>query len=162
MLQELLKLAEGLLPKCPTGTADELQELIDNLRKKLDELKPSEVSPIGGRLPINNKYAGKKYPVDRLPRRLRKKYPDSVDFTPAGFPDFSPYAKAKVRLKGLTGDYRQDELRALEALNWQETPAGYVWHHVEDCETLLLVPQDLHKAVRHTGGAAIIRHRNPQ
>ena len=37
----------------------------------------------------------------------------------------------------------------------------YTWHHVEDTETMLLVPRDLHETVRHTGGAAIVRERGP-
>jgi A nuclease of the HNH/ENDO VII superfamily with conserved WHH len=36
---------------------------------------------------------------------------------------------------------------------------GYVWHHVEDGETLMLIPKDLHNAVRHTGGSAVIREQ---
>ena len=36
-------------------------------------------------------------------------------------------------------------------------PTGYTWHHVEDGKTMLLVPSDLHGAVRHTGGASLIR-----
>jgi hypothetical protein len=31
-----------------------------------------------------------------------------------------------------------------------------VWHHVEDCVTMQLLPLDIHGAARHTGGAAII------
>lgn len=34
---------------------------------------------------------------------------------------------------------------------------GYTWHHVEDGKTMLLVPSDLQGAVRHTGGASLIR-----
>lgn len=34
---------------------------------------------------------------------------------------------------------------------------GYTWHHVEDGKTMMLVPTDLHQAVRHTGGAALLR-----
>lgn len=40
---------------------------------------------------------------------------------------------------------------------YSSTPAGYTWHHVEDGRTMLLVPSDLHSAVRHTGGASLIR-----
>jgi len=32
-----------------------------------------------------------------------------------------------------------------------------MWHHVEDTRTLQLIPTDLHRVVRHTGGQAIIR-----
>ena len=37
------------------------------------------------------------------------------------------------------------------------TPKGFTWHHVEDGLTMMLIPTDLHNAVRHTGGAALIR-----
>ena len=37
------------------------------------------------------------------------------------------------------------------------TPAGYTWHHDESMRRLLLIPQDLHRAVRHTGGASLIK-----
>ncbi|WP_196479972.1 HNH endonuclease [Burkholderia pseudomultivorans] len=36
-------------------------------------------------------------------------------------------------------------------------PDGYVWHHVENVKTMFLIPQDLHNAVRHTGGAAVLQ-----
>ncbi|WP_405237918.1 HNH endonuclease [Lentisalinibacter orientalis] len=42
------------------------------------------------------------------------------------------------------------------------TPSGYVWHHVEDGRTMQLIPQDIHNAARHTGGAAVIRHGGGQ
>ena len=37
-----------------------------------------------------------------------------------------------------------------------QTPESYVWHHVEEGTTMMLVPEDLHSAVRHTGGGAVI------
>jgi hypothetical protein len=36
-------------------------------------------------------------------------------------------------------------------------PEGYVWHHVEDGRTMQLVPQDIHAATAHTGGAELIQ-----
>lgn len=42
-----------------------------------------------------------------------------------------------------------------------KTPAGYVWHHVEDMQTMILIPQDLHSVamggMAHTGGASLIK-----
>jgi hypothetical protein len=32
-----------------------------------------------------------------------------------------------------------------------------VWHHHEDKRNVLLVPQDLHEAIKHTGGWAVSR-----
>jgi hypothetical protein len=31
-----------------------------------------------------------------------------------------------------------------------------IWHHHQDCRTMQLVPGDLHEAVRHSGGVAIL------
>ena len=109
-------------------------------------------------MPVNSRYAGKTYPLEKLPADLQIKYPNSVQFKPNGFPDYSPYSKAEVRIKGLTGDYTHDEAIANKATGLDETPKGYVWHHVEDGKTMQLVPKDLHAAVRHTGGAAVIRN----
>ncbi len=39
-----------------------------------------------------------------------------------------------------------------------KAPAGYTWHHVEDTKTMQLIPTDLHDAVKHTGGCAVIKH----
>jgi len=44
-----------------------------------------------------------------------------------------------------------------KAVGLKGTPADMVWHHVEDAETMLLVPKDIHNAARHTGGSAILR-----
>jgi len=99
---------------------------------------------IGGRAPINSRYAG-------------LVHPSGVRFTRSGFPDFSPYAKARVVLDGLTGNYSLDAALANRAAGLDRTPAGMVWHHVEDGTTMLLVPREIHSAVPHTGGAAVIR-----
>lgn len=36
-------------------------------------------------------------------------------------------------------------------------PKGYTWHYVEDGVTMMLIPTDLHNAVRYTSGASLIR-----
>ncbi|RQV29328.1 filamentous hemagglutinin N-terminal domain-containing protein [Burkholderia cenocepacia] len=112
---------------------------------------------INGRYPINSKYADQQFPMDKLPPEIQQKYPQGVKFNSQGFPDFSPYAKAKVDVQGLTGDYRTDEAISNKKVGLSETPDGYVWHHVENAQTMLLIPQDLHNAVRHTGGSAILK-----
>ena len=102
-----------------------------------------QIPTIGGRLPINSSYAG-------------TTHPSGVEFTAQGFPNFSPYAEAEVQLDGLTGNYTKDAARANQAVGLDSTPEGYVWHHVEDGETMQLVPQEIHNSTRHTGGAAVI------
>ena len=42
----------------------------------------------------------------------------------------------------------------------EETPEGFVWHHHQDVDSngsglMLLVPEDIHSEVRHTGGVAV-------
>jgi len=103
------------------------------------------VPAIGGRAPINGKYAG-------------QRHPSGVAFTAHGFPDFTPHAMAEVKIANLTGNYAKDSALANLALGLPRTPLGYVWHHVEDGSTMQLIHQDIHSAVRHTGGAAVIRN----
>jgi hypothetical protein len=103
---------------------------------------------------INKKYAGQVY---KLEGELAAKYPNGVKFNKDGFPDFSPYAKVRVKIDGLKGNTGSDFTAANRAVGLKETPKGYTWHHVEDGRTMMLVPTDLHQAVRHTGGAALIR-----
>ena len=115
------------------------------------------VQLVNGRAPINSSYAGQSYPLENLPANLQAKYADSVQFKANGHPDFSPYAQVEVEVSGLTGDYAADAAMANGAAGLAETPADFVWHHVEDAFTRQLVPKDIHAAVRHTGGAAILR-----
>ena len=103
---------------------------------------------VNGRRPINSRYAG-------------QTHPSGVRFTANGFPDFSPYAKARTQLKGLTGDYPVDAAMANKAVGLRATPEDMVWHHVEDGVTMLLIPRKVHDAARHTGGAAVIRGQQP-
>jgi filamentous hemagglutinin len=65
----------------------------------------------------------------------------------------------EAKVDDLTGNYARDAAAANRARGLSATPEGYVWHHVEDGETLILIPRDIHNAVRHTGGSAIIREK---
>ncbi len=89
---------------------------------------------------------------------LAAKYPRGVRFTRAGYPVFTNQAIDRVPVHGLTGDRAHDAALANQATHRMETPAGYVWHHVEDGKTMELVPRDLHEAARHSGGAAAIEN----
>lgn len=108
------------------------------------------------RQPINGKYAGGVMASDDLAKispNLAKKYPNGVKFTDDGYPDFEPYALKKVTSDKLTGNRLNDAKLANREAGFDRTPEGYVWHHHQDCKILLLVPLDLHQAVRHSGGA---------
>jgi hypothetical protein len=82
-----------------------------------------------------------------------------VRFTRAGYPVFTRAAVDRIDVPGLTGDRTHDADLANQATHRAETPAGYVWHHVENGRTMELVPRDLHDAARHTGGAAAITNQ---
>jgi len=119
----------------------------------------NRIQKVNGRNPINSRYAGQPYPLAKLPRYLQKKYPKGVRFKPTGFPNYSPYAVAEARVKGLTGNYKHDAALANEKARLTKTPPDYIWHHVEDEITMQLVPWDLHDFLRHTGGAARLKGR---
>lgn len=160
--------AAGIDPNAPIGTKDfyygngirlasdvivqaSTDALIGDSRnivkggQALGIVEKGKVPTIGGRQPINAQYAG-------------KVHPSGVTFKETGFPDFEPFSVQKKEIKGLTGDYKIDSKKANSAAGLSETPKGYVWHHVEDGKTMLLVPQNVHQATRHTGGAAIIKN----
>ncbi len=126
-----------------------------------------DIERINGRMPINSKYAGKVFPLDELTPGLKAKhpdihlkYPDSVQFIPKGHPDFLPYAMAGFTRDDLTGNYTIDRRIANMYGFSGAKPSDYVWHHVEDGKTMLLIPADLHDAVRHTGGVAVLKQAN--
>ena len=104
-----------------------------------------DVPTIGGRRPVNSSYAG-------------GTHPSGIKFTKQGFPDFRPKAKAEVKIRGLSGDYKIDAAKANKAIGATETPKGQVWHHVEDGKTMQLIPRSIHNKVRHTGGSAVIKN----
>ncbi|MGC5746570.1 polymorphic toxin-type HINT domain-containing protein [Chryseobacterium sp. NFX27] len=83
---------------------------------------------------------------------------DSVTYNSAGYPDFSPHAIDEVSpVTGMNGKYSHDEGLANAAAGYTETPAGYVWHHVEDGLTMQLVPKSINGNFPHTGGASGLR-----
>ncbi len=90
---------------------------------------------------------------DKLPNDLKIKYPNGIPFTGTGHPDFSRYAEKSVKIK-ITGDHHYDFKAADKVAGIKSRPKTHTWHHHEDSQTMLLVPKDLHKAIKHTGGIA--------
>jgi hypothetical protein len=88
---------------------------------------------------------------------LRVKYPNSVEFDVKRHPRFEPYAEMSVKVEGLTGNRKTDNRLANQAAGFNKRPDNMTWHHVEDGKTMLLIPEDLHRLVHHTGGAAILK-----
>lgn len=115
---------------------------------------------------------------------LLEKYPNGVPFSALDdlgntFPDFKDYVLweykfppvNKENLKAgtcLIGDsaagskdfkmFRQKMLeKGFTKSEISEILSKYTIHHAPDCQTLQLIPRDLHEGVRHTGGASLIR-----
>ncbi len=121
----------------------------------------SDLPKVNGRFPINGKkYAGGNY---QLTEKLARKYKSKgVAFNLKGFPDFTPFAKRtpdgkliqiKVGLNGTDKDIRQAKKKYKEVFG-VDAPKNYTFHHVENTNNVILVPSDVHDAVRHTGGNA--------
>jgi hypothetical protein len=114
-----------------------------------------------GRYPGNFTYAGKVYDGPHWTAALAAKYPQGVRFTADGFPDFAPYATHTVSIEPhFAGNYTTDLATATELAGLSTVPDGYTWHHHQDQRTMQLVPKDLHRAVRHAGGASIMKGRS--
>jgi hypothetical protein len=90
---------------------------------------------------------------------LKNKYPQGLPFTGNGFPDFSQHAIKRVQIT-FSGDSAKDIRLANKLSGYKSTPQNLIWHHNHDAQTMYLIPKDIHNAVRHTGGDAIIRSFN--
>lgn len=112
---------------------------------------PDTVDKINARYPINGDLAGQKYPLYKLPEDLQVKYPDSVMIDERGFVRFEPYSIKIIKSKELIGDHDKDFQLADRSAGYETRPQEYTWHHVEDGETMVLVPKDLHKAINIPG-----------
>jgi len=97
---------------------------------------------------------------------LKQKYPNGVNFDKFGFPRFEPYAvkvngKVGVVPVKTIGNRLQDFSKADAFLGINEEYRdlnNLVWHHVEDTQTMILVPKDIHTAVRHSGGISVAKN----
>jgi hypothetical protein len=133
----------------------DLDAEIDGIRNLGDPnagvVNTDRVRPVNGRVPINSQqYAGTTF---ELSGDLGQKYPHGVPFSGAGYPDFSRYSQANVRIE-LTGSRSADFAAANRAAGLDSTPPNMTWHHHQDAGYMQLVPTNLHEAVRHTGGVA--------
>jgi hypothetical protein len=89
----------------------------------------------------NGYLAGKSHPVTGIP------------FDKSGYPNFSSVSKMDVQID-FTGSRLRDTMTANKLSGFDRTPAGYVWHHHQDGQTLQLVPRDIHVKTGHDGGFA--------
>lgn len=126
----------------------------------------------------NEKYAGDTYHFPEGSNQA-KKYPKGVPFNDKGFPDFSQYAEITVKLPKptvegynsktcLIGNCTDDFRLANQQAGLGDTIyaylkdyPGYTWHHCEDMQTMMLVPQDVHSVAfggaAHGGGESLLK-----
>lgn len=110
--------------------------------------------------PINARHRGKVVKIKSGPLKGK-----SVRYDALGFPDFSPWSIATVKIKmrgnrsytDPDGDFGNANVKAGYSRNAGE-PSGYTWHHHQDRTTMQLVPTDIHDAFRHSGGVWVISH----
>ena len=106
----------------------------------------------------NGRYAGSVMPTDKA--LIKARYGD-IYMSTAGYPIFDDYAIARVEISDLTGlNGGADDIARANRLHHgtADNIPGYTWHHLEDGETLILIPGDLHAAYRHDGGAMLLRN----
>jgi hypothetical protein len=127
-----------------------LSEFVNYLQENINLIK---IKKIGKQIPQNSALAGAQYPPTKMTSDLAIKYPLGVWFDEAGFPNFMIYAKKVVEVK-ITGAGRFDFARANIAAGLERTPSDMTWHHHQDGKTMILIPKDIHDAVKHTGGVA--------
>ncbi|HWO25200.1 MAG TPA: HNH endonuclease [Kofleriaceae bacterium] len=68
-----------------------------------------------------------------------------------------PNGSKRIQIK-YTGSRSADYRTANKAAGLRETPEEYTWHHLEDGKFMMLVPTELHKAVKHSGGVSRYKH----
>jgi hypothetical protein len=144
---------------------DNIDNAISKLEKYLENPNPKL---------RNHSFADKKFTFDTPELKvkypgLEKKYPNGVNFTKDGYPDFSPYAVPGGTVKiNMIGNYTTDFTDATKLARQNGVPEDilmriqkdYTWHHSEDMRTMQLVPLDIHRAVRHSGGISRIETLN--
>jgi hypothetical protein len=90
----------------------------------------------------------------------------SVNYT-NGFPDFTPFMKHPSGVKSVkidvTGNNVLDNIAANKAAGHAEwgnkPPKNWTWHHNEDANTMMLIPEKINSDFFHKGGASIVRNR---
>lgn len=106
---------------------------------------------------------------------LAQEYPDGVEIDEFGFPLFYPYINPNHPpvLVELTETSSKDIRLAYEAAGIDKDEAkelqeDWVWHHTHayDPESglgeLILIPRDLHAAVKHAGGRSLHKHNGAE
>ncbi|MGI5258255.1 SMI1/KNR4 family protein [Streptomyces angustmyceticus] len=123
----------------------------------------------GDTAPPNAAYAGQ---VVHFPDPVRAtRYPAGVRMDAAGFPEFSPYARAAAEIAEPPEGFGVDELRLTDYVSanaalhaqghelWIDVPAvatphGWTWHHVAGTRRMELIPVEVKALLRHHAGLA--------
>lgn len=126
-------------------------------------LSADDYSKIKGREIINKDFDNIKPPKPQSGAKVSSEYLRAVD---EGVPlingqrDFSKFSKRNFEFRPgeLTGNVTKDKkiLQDLYGITMDDFP-GCTLHHAPDGRTLMMIPTDLHNAVRHTGGNALIQ-----
>ena len=99
---------------------------------------------------------------------LKEKYGiDGIPFKD-GEPDFSEVMKGEVKIDNFTTERNKNFPQADEKLaeKWECTPRevanwrkenGYTWHECKDCQTMQLVPSEVHNNIPHEGGISVAK-----
>lgn len=140
------------------------------------DVDPEEGTAIvSGRAVPNNDFAGRAYGGPGWSEELQEEYPRGVQIDEFGFPEFYPYVHEEHGpvLIELTETSSKDIRLAYEAAGIDKDEAkelqeDWVWHHTHayDPESgrgeLVLVPRDLHAAVKHAGGRSLHKHHGAE
>ncbi len=102
---------------------------------------------------------------------------DTITFKDGIYPDFTPFAESEVKIDDFTTDRRKNFMQAdtKQAEQWNiegkdgrtdwnpddvsqwRKDNNYTWHECEDCETLQLVPTEIHNNIPHEGGISVAK-----
>lgn len=125
-------------------------------------MSSDDYAKVKGREVINKEYENIR-PLKQNGATVSPEYLKAVDDgVPLvnGHRDFSAYSRGSYEFKAgvLTGDVTKDKkiLKAVYNVSMDDY-LGCTLHHAPDGRTLMMVPTDLHSAVRHTGGNALIQ-----
>ncbi|BCJ38205.1 hypothetical protein Athai_57080 [Actinocatenispora thailandica] len=160
-----------------------LDEQVQHLREQgaeavgLDETKVRRISngQYAGQLVTVRGDLVDRIAADGKPQLAAEMQDKGVYVNLHGFPDFTPYARVLVELPpdlpvgadgvALRGDaLREKDIAACDNLlkeMYKNDPElfaalqdSHTWHHLEGARHLILIPTEVHEAVRHYGGVA--------
>ncbi len=115
-----------------------------------------------GSITVTKKINGKNVDIKYTKANDGHYYPRFEEYADYKNPNIKADFSKPIKVNGkMNGTYGHDSGLINKQLGLSETPTGYVWHHVEDGKSMLLVQQKIHSikfgGFTHRGGASIIR-----